>query len=99
MFKFSLLALSSFSAARDIVFPPIAAVHSSGQFPLGHHDDIDITSGSQFSGLTTFARLPYVNCFVDEESESQRYDIAFLGAPFDTVCAVAYESLLALTGT
>jgi hypothetical protein len=41
-------------------------------------------TGSQFSGLTTFANLPYVNCLVEEDAESS-YDIAFLGAPFDTV--------------
>lgn len=83
-YSFALLALSSFSSARDIVFPPVAAVHPSGQFPLGRHDDVDITSGSQFSGLTTFAHIPYVNCFV-EESGDHSYDIAILGAPFDTV--------------
>ncbi|KAK1149080.1 hypothetical protein N8T08_007758 [Aspergillus melleus] len=51
---------------------------------MGHHDTVDITSGSQFSGLTTFARIPYINCFLDEESGKQPYDIAILGAPFDT---------------
>lgn len=70
--------------ARDIVFPPVAGVESE-QFLLGQPNKIDITSGSQFSGLTTFARIPYVNCFVDSEAESTAYDIAVLGAPFDTV--------------
>lgn len=70
--------------ARDIVFPPVAGVESE-QFLLGQPNKIDITSGSQFSGLTTFARIPYVNCFVDSEAESTPYDIAILGAPFDTV--------------
>ncbi|KAI9037784.1 agmatinase [Aspergillus affinis] len=84
MFTFALIALSSLSSAREVVFPPVAAVHSSGQLPLGHHDTIDITSKSQFSGLTTFAHLPYVNCFLDEESSKQPYDIAIMGAPFDT---------------
>ena len=53
------------------------------QQPLAGNDDIDITTGSQFNGLTTFANLPYANCFVDGEVEE--YDIAILGAPFDTV--------------
>ncbi|KAI2840290.1 hypothetical protein CBS11350_7116 [Aspergillus niger] len=73
--------------ARDIVFPPVAAIHnnpSSHQYPLAHEDTIDIVTGSQFSGLTTFANLPYLNCFVDDESTLNNYDIAFLGAPFDT---------------
>lgn len=49
-------------------------------------DDIDIVTGSQFHGLKTFANLPYVNCFSDDEAnrEGARYDIAILGAPFDT---------------
>lgn len=74
--------------ARDIVFPPVAAIHnnpSSHQYPLAHEDTIDIVTGSQFSGLTTFANLPYINCFVDDDSTLNNYDIAFLGAPFDTV--------------
>ncbi|KAL4817181.1 hypothetical protein BDW67DRAFT_184248 [Aspergillus spinulosporus] len=70
--------------AREITFPPIAAIQSD-QFILGQHEkNIDIVSGSQFSGLTTFAHIPYVNCFIDSEAESTPYDIAILGAPFDT---------------
>ncbi|KAG2415976.1 hypothetical protein HFD88_007168 [Aspergillus terreus] len=78
------LPLLSTALARDIVFPPIAAVQGSSQLPLSHDDPVDITTNSQYNGLTTFAHLPYVNCFVDEESDSTPYDIAFLGAPFDT---------------
>lgn len=48
-------------------------------------DDVDILTGSQFHGLKTFGNLPYVNCFSDEEAASRKYDIAILGAPFDTV--------------
>lgn len=47
-------------------------------------DDIDIVTGSQFHGLKTFAGLPYVNALSDEEAELNPYDIAILGAPFDT---------------
>ena len=46
-------------------------------------DNIDIITGSQYNGLTTFASLPYVNCFTEENIGN--YDIAILGAPFDTV--------------
>lgn len=75
------------STARDIVFPPVAGVAGpSRQWPIGLEEKVDIVSGSQFSGLTTFAHMPYVNCFVDSEAEKDSYDIAFLGAPFDTVC-------------
>ncbi|KAL2868145.1 agmatinase [Aspergillus lucknowensis] len=78
---FSLLV--SAALTREIVFPPIAAVQSN-QILLGQNEKVDIVSDSQFSGLTTFAHIPYVNCFVDSEAESFPYDIAFLGAPFDT---------------
>ncbi|KAL2856317.1 hypothetical protein BJX68DRAFT_207128 [Aspergillus pseudodeflectus] len=78
---FSLLA--STAVAGEIVFPPIAATQSNQIF-LGQDEKVDIVSGSQFSGLTTFAHLPYVNCFVGSEAEATPYDIAFLGAPFDT---------------
>lgn len=67
--------------------------HSQGQHPFSHisapDDDVDIITGSQFHGLKTFANLPYVNCFSDDGDgdgvpQDQRYDIAILGAPFDT---------------
>jgi len=38
-------------------------------------DDIDIVTGSQFHGLKTFANLPYLNAFSDEEAKGSRYDI------------------------
>ncbi|KAI1980972.1 hypothetical protein LOZ51_005168 [Ophidiomyces ophidiicola] len=81
---FALLPASSL--ARDIVFPPVHAAPAQAALGLSASgaDDVDIVSGSQFSGLTTFANVPYVNCFVDAEAAKQRYDIAFLGAPFDT---------------
>lgn len=34
-----------------------------------------------FTGISTFAHLPYINCLVDPEVS---FDIAILGAPFDT---------------
>lgn len=49
-----------------------------------HDDDIDIVTGSQFKGLKTFANLPYVNGLSDGEAEGNAYDIAIVGAPFDT---------------
>ncbi|KAI9925517.1 hypothetical protein ASPWEDRAFT_157044 [Aspergillus wentii DTO 134E9] len=78
------LLFISCTFARDIFFPPIAGVADSRQVPLGVDETVDIITGSQFSGLTTFAHVPYVNCFVDAEAKHQPYDIAFLGAPFDT---------------
>lgn len=87
MIAYGLLTLivSTAAVAREIVFPPIAAIQGSGQVPLGEDDTVDIVTGSQFSGLTTFGHLPYVNCLVDDQAHSTPYDIAILGAPFDTV--------------
>ncbi|KAI1610790.1 agmatinase 1 [Exophiala viscosa] len=36
---------------------------------------------SVFSGISTFGRLPYFPCLASDE---EKYDIAFIGAPFDT---------------
>ncbi|KZV62351.1 agmatinase [Peniophora sp. CONT] len=44
--------------------------------------DNDVTADSVFSGITTFAKLPWVKC-LGKESDVP-FDIAFLGAPFDT---------------
>ena len=41
-----------------------------------------VTADSVFSGITTFAKLPWVQCFGSQKDT--RFDIAFLGAPFDT---------------
>jgi hypothetical protein len=71
------------SDAREITFPPIAGL--SEQQIFGGHEAIDISTGSAFAGLTTYANLPYVHCLAPEDEEVERYDIAILGAPFDTV--------------
>lgn len=70
-------------------FPRLALSPQHAQHPFSLHggEDVDIVTDSQFSGLTTFANLPYVNCFSDKEAEGKKYDIAILGAPFDTVSA------------
>ncbi|KAI0860098.1 arginase [Xylaria cubensis] len=69
-------------------FPHALNYYSTAQKPLAgpSDDDVDISYGSQFHGLTTYANIPYVNCFSDETTEgsSSKYDIAILGAPFDT---------------
>lgn len=45
--------------------------------------DVDIETGSNLAGLGTFAHVPYVNCYLND-SNVESYDIAFVGAPFDT---------------
>lgn len=43
-----------------------------------------------FAGLTTFGNLPYVYCLADTRNEAvEKFDIAILGAPFDTVNPIA----------
>ena len=74
--------LPSSADARDITFPPISGMEKF-QKHLTNDDAVDIVTGSDFSGLVTFANLPYANCF--KASDMDAYDIAILGAPFDTV--------------
>ncbi|KAF2722724.1 arginase family protein [Polychaeton citri CBS 116435] len=80
------------AAAREVVFPPAVPNVQQQQLPLGSarvnqilgKNDVDIST-SEFGGLTTYANLPYVHCLAAEgEGELEKYDIAVLGAPFDT---------------
>ncbi|TDL19593.1 agmatinase [Rickenella mellea] len=65
--------------------------HHSDQMPLGYvkfpyqatyPGDNEVTADSIFSGITTFAKLPWVQCLGRDKEET--FDIAFIGAPFDT---------------
>ena len=85
-FMFSLLVLCTYLHqlyAREISFPPIAAVHPNGQSP---QHSISIEGGydppRELAGLTTYANLPFVHC--TSSGDVEPYDIAILGAPFDT---------------
>ena len=85
----------SFAAAWE--FPRLAPFDfKPGQDVISANNgpDVDITTGSQFHGLKTFANLPYVNCFLDQEAAAKKYDIAILGAPFDTVRSHPTQSRL-----
>jgi agmatinase len=78
-----ILALLGLIRAREITFPPVAAIQNPmGGFATGPELDI---SGARYLGLTTYANVPYVHCLAAEGEEVEIYDIAFLGAPFDTV--------------
>nr|OQO20976.1 hypothetical protein B0A51_09665 [Rachicladosporium sp. CCFEE 5018] len=82
--------------AREITFPPVSGVQQPvgasygngvGNMGFGFGDDPLDLSNSQFAGLTTYANLPYVHCLANTTatgSEVESYDIAILGAPFDT---------------
>ncbi|EIW75121.1 agmatinase [Coniophora puteana RWD-64-598 SS2] len=66
--------------------------HDEDQIPLGYvrfpyqatypGDNEAVTADSVFSGITTFAKLPWVQCLGRDRDTA--FDIAFLGAPFDT---------------
>lgn len=78
--------------AREITFPPLAP-HQLGSFgesqaqqqyrsPATPDPDL-LLEFEKFSGLSTFANLPWVHC-LSPDDQVDKYDIAFLGAPFDT---------------
>ena len=69
-------------AAREITFPPVSGFSQQAIFG---QTEIDITTGPAFAGLTTYANLPYVHCLAAKGVQIDKYDIAILGAPFDTV--------------
>lgn len=93
----------SVAVARDIVFPPVSGYvpqdASIGQVPIADlhpwgPNDVPGGPSGRFAGLQTFANLPYVFCLkdlnedpVEPLGEDEKFDIAFLGAPFDTVRA------------
>lgn len=71
-------------AARDIVFPKLSPYQNP--FAAATLDEItngDDISAAKFKGMTTYANLPYVHC-LSNDSHVEAYDIAVLGAPFDT---------------
>lgn len=72
------------TSCRDIVFPPLGAIEAPGQVlfsqPVpGPGNEAE----NKFAGLTTFANLNWVHC-LSSEDDIEPYDIAILGAPFDT---------------
>ncbi|TQN66460.1 putative agmatinase 1 [Colletotrichum shisoi] len=57
------------------------------QVPIGleNDDEIGTFGASSFAGLRTFANLPFVDCFSDQDTRDHKYDIAIFGASHDTV--------------
>lgn len=78
-----LLSIAQVALGREIIFPPVAAVQGQAQIPqllgIGKVED----EYTKYAGLQTFANLPWVHC-LSAGDEVENYDIAFLGAPFDT---------------
>ncbi|RQM05719.1 hypothetical protein DH86_00003576, partial [Scytalidium sp. 3C] len=69
---------------RQITFPPLAALSDPVNIYGGHGGSKEIIFDQEFYGLKTFANLPYVNCLADRDAVNGTYDIAVVGAPFDT---------------
>ena len=71
---------------REITFPPRFGIAPHQELLAHNLDDVDIVSGARFRGLTTFANLDYIECFAESgKVHEESFDIALLGAPFDTV--------------
>jgi len=68
---------------REITFPPVSGYASQQVISQGYIGP-DITQ-AKFAGLMTYANLPYVHCLAPEGQQVEPFDIAILGAPFDTV--------------
>ncbi|KAJ5536383.1 agmatinase 1 [Penicillium frequentans] len=76
-----ILALASLSAAHgDHDQIPMAGPHKDFWYNTLPGDG-GTQADSVFSGISTFGRLPYSPCL---STDDVKYDIAFLGAPFDT---------------
>lgn len=88
----SLLSISpllSLANTREITFPPVSGYSAQQVIPQGRFD-ADV-SQAKFEGLMTYAHLPYVHCLAPEGQDVEPFDIAILGAPFDTVSYVPRE--------
>lgn len=106
MYKLSsILSLLTLASAREITFAPVAAIDRD---PNGHNYQAPfIAAGnigssiqnSRFEGLLTWGNLPYVHCLSEKAEDVEPFDIAILGAPFDTVCPARYPSSWTLMNT
>ncbi|KAL2821478.1 arginase family-domain-containing protein [Aspergillus granulosus] len=79
------------STVTLLALSAVASAHGNHQTPLTGplqklwYNTLPGDGGTQadsvFSGISTFGRLPYFPCLASEE---EKFDIAFIGAPFDT---------------
>ncbi|MCJ1273598.1 hypothetical protein MMC21_001391 [Puttea exsequens] len=78
--------LTLFIIPQRFSFPSVACLYIGQRLLELDNADIDISTGSRFHGLSTFANLPYANCYSDDWDMGRNgaYDIAIIGAPFDT---------------
>ncbi|KAK4949927.1 hypothetical protein LTR10_011769 [Elasticomyces elasticus] len=87
----TLLCLPCELVAREIVFPALVpqqanhygSSHGPSEYRPFNSKKDSLAEFEKYSGLTTFSNLPWVHC-LSPEKDVEKYDIAFLGAPFDT---------------
>ncbi|EFQ86928.1 hypothetical protein PTT_17725 [Pyrenophora teres f. teres 0-1] len=77
-----IISFVSLARAREITFPPVSGYASQQVIPQGFMEP-DVTQ-AKFAGLNTYGNLPYVHCLAPQGQEVEPFDIAILGAPFDT---------------
>jgi hypothetical protein len=60
--------------------------HSTQYNPFAVEGDQDDEFVTEYAGITTFAHLPFINCLhpIYTEEAKEKFDIAIVGAPFDT---------------
>ncbi|EJD41500.1 agmatinase [Auricularia subglabra TFB-10046 SS5] len=76
------LASSAFVCGHESDGDQIPMGYVKYPWQAAYPGDNTVTADSIFSGITTFARLPWVQCLGKDSQED--FDIAFIGAPFDT---------------
>ena len=78
------LLLGLQTSAREIVFPQLSPIAQQSRLasPMDSQEDV-FANSNKYAGLTTFANLPWVHCLSKDE-DVEKFDIAILGAPFDT---------------
>lgn len=76
------IAVLAVADARDISFPSVSGFTSDQAVMGAITPDIH---QAKFGGLSTYANLPYVHCLAADGEDVEEFDIAILGAPFDTV--------------
>ena len=69
--------------SREIIFPPINPLQGQHyEASFSRHKDV-LEADTTYAGLTTFANLPWIHC-LSKNDQVDKFDIAILGAPFDT---------------
>src|SRR5947209_6861605 len=75
------LSIMSNIRFRQHITQVTTKVHTLGTRPdAPKPSDYIVTADSIFSGITTFAKLPWVQCL--GKDRDAKFDIAFIGAPF-----------------